>query len=169
MALAGEPDRNRCLAYLARGFFFADVTFQSGAELRTPARYHETDDFTLERAPDFEYLPGLIQRRLRSGCRSPWRRIDQAFGLQLAESGAHQCAAHAEASAEFVFGKFRAGRQRLLDDRLAQYPAGNIDAGRFLAHAKIRNSSRRRPNCAYNNSGFRTRDEAILIDALQYA
>src|ERR1700726_3295174 len=134
MEFAGEPDRNPRLAGRARGFFFADVTFQLGAELRTPARDYETDDFTLERTPDLEYLLGFIQGRLRCGCRAPWRRVGQAFGLQLGQSGAHQRATHDEAGAEFVFGKFGAGRQRLLDDRLAQYLAGQIDTGRFFAH-----------------------------------
>jgi len=52
----------------------------------------------------------------------------------MGECRANQRAAHGETRAQFILRQPGSRRQGLLDDRLAQRPAGNIDTGGFLAH-----------------------------------
>ena len=153
---AGKPYGDRRIVRAAGGLLLAHMALELGAELRAPAGDDETDDLAFERTADTEHVLRLVERRPCRRRGATWMRIDQPFGLQERERGPDERAAHAESRAQLILGELGAGRQRLLDDRLAQRLARELDTRTSCS------STRTREHFAYDKSKCGTQDAEIL-------
>src|SRR5262245_51249462 len=112
MEFGRKPDRQR-LVTAARLLLLVHMRFQRLDLIRCQPPGQPRDDKTLKPEPYIErvarFLPG--RRRDRGTAIAP--QLDQPLGCKAAERAAHDGAAGAEALADRVLWKLRAGRQRL--------------------------------------------------------